>query len=908
MTRLLTGATTLYHKKPGTFFWILAVLFILPVSLAKVYDIDIWWHMQCGRSILENFAWPDFSEYYFSPVTQSTRGLRYTWLGDILFHLVYSFSGDTGLQMLRLGFVIGACVMLRSLAGANYRGWQLALIMLVVVGTYQKQIIRNSMFALVLVPLLFWIWHLVRNRNREKLVWLYPPVLGLWSCLHGSYLLGFSLVVLILFGDLLDRLRKLDRLSLDRILSHGAVLLLSFGLIALWNPTTMSFFNVSRILSSFGVEQVVETPKVKAENTVTLPGEKEALYPELMIKESDFVYTGKKLTGPLGAVKHWLNNTIFKSSGTASKSADFVSPFDKLDRFYVIVSLLSGVIGLFFVCFLIRPVRFSTLLPFVAVLIAGLGYLRLVGYIPLMTAAAIFQASGSRELKPWFELKGGDVSAWCFSLIMILVLWINCLLGFPFKVGTLNHVFGFGRIPVYSGSCPDAVLFNYRDNPVFTTMSTGGYLLYRWFPDKKVFADGFFAPHAKNVMLHLRLMREKGINPDFLHAEYGIGLALVDHSSGSVLNTFFNSENWHVRYIDTGMVCFVFEPDYFSDIPRPEVLFDSRSFNVLPRHFRQLAANSLHTVVNSIFKKGRIKDGLKFMEQNHGILDETRGLIDPNFLEVTRLLALNGESVYGRTNTKAQYYEYRHNAAIEAKDTDGAVKYGLKLLELAPDRLPVVLNLAIAYLRMKKPDLCLEMLEKIENAPVKGPNSFFAKNRNNISKFYWALSNLAKSDLDYFKAYALAEHAHRVDPKLISKEKLYQAAMENVTLLNQADRKKEALLLLSGMESLFAESGRWLNDMAWQILISGENTPRELESALVYGQRAVTAMEQGSSGLLDLVYDTLAVIYFRQGKAGQACDYLNQAFRIAPDHRKSGYKNRPECGDSNIGHIPTPAG
>jgi len=883
-----------FNKNPGFFFGIILIVFILPISFIRVYDIDIWWHMQCGRSILENWSWPDFSDFYFSPVTQNTDSLRYTWLGDIIFQLIYLVSGDMGLQLLRLAFVIAACFILHLSAGRQYKGWHITLLMLLVVGTYQKQIIRNSIFALLLVPVLFWVWDQLSFKKKENIIWLYPILLGVWSCLHGSYLLGFALVFLIFMGDAIDILRGVGNGTSGRLVKYVAVGVLSFGVISFWNPMTLSYFNVSSVIKAFQIEQLSGrkiNPEIKLKTDTDR--EKEAAYPELAVKPSDFIKI-KESSGLLGSLKVWLNNTIFRSAGPI-QSADFMSPFDALYRLYVHAALFSGAIGLFFIVFLIRPFRFSMAIPFAAVLVAGLGYLRLVGYIPIVTTVVIFQASGNNEIRSLFKDKIISQISWSLALVFTLLLWVDCGMQFPVKIGTHQHVFGPGRVPVYSEKCPDIVLAEYRDNNVFTTMTTGGYLLYRWYPQKKVFADGFFSPHGAKVMLHLKLMKEKNINPDFLYGEYGIDVALVDHTSGSVLNNFFNSENWYIRYIDTGMVCFVYQPDFESDIPVPEVLFDSHDLENLPGIFKKLAVNSLHTIPNALYKKGRTKDGIAFESRNDELLNTTRKMVDPEFIAVTKSLRFNGKAVYGKGNSKAQFYEYKHNAAVESNDVLAAVEYGLKVLEESPDRLPVILNLAIAFYKLEQYEKSLTMLEKISALSDGGKNVFFDQNKRNIAKFYWVLSVAAKKDRDYFKSYSLAVRAFQVDSTLISKEKLYQTGIELVTILNEATREHRALVLLQIMEKEFEDSGRWLNDIAWQIVITGKNSELELARAVAYGLKAVTVLKNEESNLLDLAYDTLAEISLRQGKTKEACRYIQSALLCAPEGREKSYENRVEC-------------
>jgi len=864
----------IYQKRPGLYFLSFLVLLVLPVSFVKVHDIDIWWHMQCGKTVFELFAWPDFSDYYFTPVTQNTSTLRTTWLGDVLFFLIHSVSGDIGLQALRLSAVLTACLLVRSQAGKEYKGWHLLLLILLVAGTYQKQLIRNSLFALFLVPLLFWVWYQIHTKEKINYLWFYPLILGIWSSLHGSYLLGFGLVILILTGDSIDILRGISEGSRQQIIKYIAVIVLSFIAISLWNPTTKKYYNISRLITVF--KSVQSNEQIENSPDIQVPGSE------------------KRDVGTLTSFLRNLNTTIFDTSGQTSISADFLSPFDRLNRLYVWVALLSGVLGLFIIGLMIRPVRFSNVFPFIMILLAGMGYLRLCGYIPLVTAAVVFHAAGKSEINSILsDVKLSKIS-WMLLPVIICLVWSIGVYHYPVALGTRLHDFGAGRISTYSNRCPDAVFKEYRDHKVFTTMSTGGYLLYKWYPEKKVFVDGFFAPHESKVMEHLQLMTKQGTDPDFLYTEYGIDVALVEHTRGSVSKTFFNSENWYVRYVDTGMICFVYKPDFDSDIQLPEVWIDPDEIKCLPLSFKKHIAASLHTIPNTLYRKGRIKDAINFSSKYDSLLNKTQRLINPAFIVMTHQLRNASETVYGQVNTKAQFYEYQHNQAIEAEDFTKVIDSGLKIIEINPERLSVAMNIATAYAKMgffKKSRL---MFEKMIVSAKESQSSFVIDNKKIISKMLLMLSATARQNNNYIESYQLAERANDTDTILFSDTKLYETGIKVVNKLNKADQKNQALILLDLMKEKFGASGRWLNDMAWQLFIT-QPGHENLENARIYAQMAVEIFEKEQNNILDLAYDTLAEITFRQGDHRQACQYLKKARMHAPDWRKINYDHRFDC-------------
>jgi len=909
-----------FWQNPKVIFWTALILLIVPVSMINIVDPDLWWHMQRGRTMLADWAWPDFSKFYFTPVTGQVSTLRFTFLGDIILYLIHLGGGDPGLVLTRVLFVFLACMLLRSMAGNKIQTWHLLVLAVVVIGTYQKQLIRNSIFALVLFPLVIWILDQALHQGRKKLIWSLPLVLGIWSCLHGSYLLGFGVLALILAGEAADLIRDLGfRRAGKSLFAFAGVVLASFILISLWNPLTLKYYKFSSFFKSArqwtvltdSTEMLPDSPpKSPAKPQKKAPSpekEKQTSYPEQELSPGDMQKAWKEFQQSIpattwGSIKQGLSNTIFKTANQAYVSDDFASPFNRLNQFYIKVCLAAGGIGVLLLSCFIRPFKFASVLPFSAVLVAGLGYQRLSGYIPLMTAALLFQAAARNELvfPGWLSQGWNRVRPWAIrgAVIVIMVgMWINLMLGFPLNYGREHDIFGLGRVPLYSEKLPDLVLSEYQNNKVFNSMRLGGYLLYRWFPRKRVFVDSFFAPHTDRVMFHDKLLRMDQVNPDFLHPEYGIDLALVDYATGNLFKSFSKSDNWYIRYMDLGMICFAYRPDFDADIPVPRLLFDQKELDGLPVFYREVAAKLIHTIPNDLFKKGRAKDAIAFENEYRQILDHTRKLVDPEFLASTRKLQEYGEQVYGGKNSKTLRYEYLHNVAVAAQNTKDALHYGEKVVDLLPDRYPVMMNLAIAYYKAGQWEESRAMLDRMV-AQTGQEGQYFKKNKRDISKFYWALSFSAEKKGRDIDAYTLAKNAYTSDSSLISKEKLYQRGINLVGILNKSSQKYQALSVLHEMEALFSESGRWLNDIAWQIFLVADQGGLQLETAEDYARKAVLAMEEEGSAMLDLSYDTLAQILLKQDKTEQACICFQKAAEAAPKERKNNYQNQKACGQA----------
>jgi hypothetical protein len=218
-------------------WWLALFLGVFPIAFRQVSVSDAWWHVALGRWLVVERTLPDLSKFYFSPFDAGWLAgeLRWEWLGDIVFYLCYAAAGAAGLQWLVIGCLmagLGFLAVLAPAAGLNgslarfrlfqpgrsrHTGetpvppvlckadralpgpWVLLLLVTVCLGTYQLQLARNSVFSLALYPAVLWLG----LRKSGPPTWREYAVIGgvlvLWSCLHGSCVLGWA-TAFVIFG------------------------------------------------------------------------------------------------------------------------------------------------------------------------------------------------------------------------------------------------------------------------------------------------------------------------------------------------------------------------------------------------------------------------------------------------------------------------------------------------------------------------------------------------------------------------------------------------------------------------------------------------------------------------------------------------------------------------------------
>jgi hypothetical protein len=175
------------------------VLFFFVASAQPLIDTDLWWHLANGRYILAHGV-PGTDVYSYTAVGHVW--VVHEWLADVIFYGVYRSLGLRGLIVLS-GFAIatGGWLVYHLLRRGGL-GAVSAVVVAVLLGLASSpswgarpQVLNFLLTAAVCALLLAY-----RERPGRRLFLLVPPFL-LWANLHSGYLVGVALVALFFTGE-----------------------------------------------------------------------------------------------------------------------------------------------------------------------------------------------------------------------------------------------------------------------------------------------------------------------------------------------------------------------------------------------------------------------------------------------------------------------------------------------------------------------------------------------------------------------------------------------------------------------------------------------------------------------------------------------------------------------------------
>ncbi len=163
-------------------------------------DTDTWWHLRAGEYILEQreiirhdpFSLTRFGQPWIYP----------GWFAQILLYGTYKLLGLGGLNLFTAIMVVlaFACVWPLLDAPPLMRA-SVLLLSATASGIYwsaRPQIISFTLSGLFI----FVLWR--AKQGNQRVLWVLPPIMALWSNIHGGFAIGFLFIVCFLLGELLE--------------------------------------------------------------------------------------------------------------------------------------------------------------------------------------------------------------------------------------------------------------------------------------------------------------------------------------------------------------------------------------------------------------------------------------------------------------------------------------------------------------------------------------------------------------------------------------------------------------------------------------------------------------------------------------------------------------------------------
>ena len=483
-----------------------AILFIAVFAMAvrAPADSDTWWHLKSGQVTVERSH--ILQEDLFSHTRYGARWINHSWLSQVVLYLLFAHFGYAGLG-LWMGAVVTAAFVFVYL---QMEGDAFSRAFIVVLTAATSSVIwsaRPQLFSFLLTAVVCYLLYLYKWQGVNRL-WLLPPLFALWVNLHAGYALGFIVLIAFVVGEVLNNLLALVSPGPDPIVEWGRlgvmILYLLLSLLALvFNPNTTRMwvypFQTARIQILQQFIQEWQSPDFHP------------LYTQPFI---------------------WLLLATLAAMGLSGRRADGTD---------------LALVGIFAY----------------AALLAG----RNMGPFALVTAPALSRHVAA-ALRRWGEAArergwlrphprpGSAASLALASLnwwLLLLALIAAAAKVYPPLTPALNEKAQRAYLPL------DAVRWIEQHRPagkMFNHYNWGGYLIWRLWPDYRVFVDGRTYLYGDEILRDYVEIQALGPRYEDLLDRYEVSFVLT--KAGDALSVVLSrTPGWHLAYEDDTAVIYV---------------------------------------------------------------------------------------------------------------------------------------------------------------------------------------------------------------------------------------------------------------------------------------------------------------------------------------------------------------
>ena len=159
----------------------------------SIADPDIWWHLRNAEELIRTGHFVRADAYSFT--VHGTAWINHEWLGEFPYYLGWRCLGLRGLYLvmtLALSTIFLLLYRLACLRARDFKAAALACGLAIPLATVSFGP-RTLLFGWIFLLLELLILETCDSHGWR--LWLLPPLFALWVNTHGSWLIGFALLI-----------------------------------------------------------------------------------------------------------------------------------------------------------------------------------------------------------------------------------------------------------------------------------------------------------------------------------------------------------------------------------------------------------------------------------------------------------------------------------------------------------------------------------------------------------------------------------------------------------------------------------------------------------------------------------------------------------------------------------------
>lgn len=187
------------------FVTLLLIMLFSRVSQFYLLDGDPGWHIRAGQYILETHTIPHHDIFSFS--MPNAWWVTYEWGTEVIFAALHSHFGLNGVVFLIVLVLSGTYTLLYKFLRQEGFSFLLSfpLLLFIILGSNFHWVARPHVVSYLFAVLFFYFLDgFARGRILQKRMWILPLLMVLWVNLHAGFIAGITLVMTYLLSAVLE--------------------------------------------------------------------------------------------------------------------------------------------------------------------------------------------------------------------------------------------------------------------------------------------------------------------------------------------------------------------------------------------------------------------------------------------------------------------------------------------------------------------------------------------------------------------------------------------------------------------------------------------------------------------------------------------------------------------------------
>jgi len=504
---------------------LLGLVFVL--SFHKVYNYDIWWHLKTGETIVQTQQIPRTNT--FSYTNPNYHWMNVYWLFQVLVYSVHKVSGPVGLVVMKtlVWLVIGTVLLFASGTHKLNRLWYAApLWVLGFFAASNRMMVRPEIFTFLFLAI-FMVILRKETRTHTRLIWLLPVLQVLWVNIHSLFFLGPIVVAIFAISDLTCHCEPEGRsnpVPVKRLPRRFA-------------PRN----DISEAISSHRAKWLILVLLVSAACLVNPWGWRVFLLPARLLT---------RITTA--------GSAFYETVSEFQKTTTLQGLRPDVLAWQVLAITTAGVLLVFW-----RRLRLSLVVVFTIFLVLSCMAVRNIALFGLVAPIVVLWTIPEKIKGRWLPKLRKLILAFSLSvLVLIVLLSIFVSSGKYYRRFQIGKEFGAGLSEknFYPARAVKYVKQITPEGCIFNDMGIGGYLIYHFWPEKRVFLDGRLESYPDDFYLYTQ--RTLIDWPEFQNVvrKYGIECAILTHAlpaTEKLTKKLHANADWLTAYYDDRSVVFL---------------------------------------------------------------------------------------------------------------------------------------------------------------------------------------------------------------------------------------------------------------------------------------------------------------------------------------------------------------